>query len=43
MQKPELSGPYHGATVGLVRTSEQPQKRGPPDAVLPDQADPVAW
>jgi hypothetical protein len=40
MQKPK---PYHGAIVGLVRTSEQPQKRGPPDAVLPDQADPVAW
>jgi hypothetical protein len=31
------------ATVGLFRTSEQSQKRGPPDAVLPDQADPMAW
>jgi hypothetical protein len=43
LQKPKLSGPCHGATVGLVRTSEQPQKRGLSDAVLPDQTDPVAW
>jgi hypothetical protein len=41
LEKPQLSRPYDGTAVRLVQTGEQLEQGRLPDAVLPDQPDPV--
>ncbi|GGV87677.1 hypothetical protein GCM10010228_70500 [Streptomyces massasporeus] len=42
MEKTEAVGAGDGSRIGFVHAAEHPQQSGLADAILPDEADPVA-